>query len=373
MELEEKFIKLCLFEIIVEYLNHISPDNNHNEEKKASLSKKYLAVLDKETRQLLGIKKKFKSYSIHKCVPKNSDINYEAIHIFTNFNSGIDITLNDYQISVELNEFFAVYHGIDALNYCNNINWDTLNQISSRLNPLYQKFIALKHRSEENFETFISNILGQKRIYFSASNSYDLQLPAAEFNMGITDSGAIQPQESIHIVQFARKRNKSWLGVADDFRNNFIEFMMITFTLSKLKLSSEMFIPLLLDLEDVDLRKQSIERKKPLRDKICRIVNAGEKYLEKNSSKDLTYFDLLYPSGLIRTRIPNKLNSRKEYREFTHFFSKDQEEKRKLTTLFEVINYENQKRCEYEKQCVEHYELVSEIIKSKQEFTSVDE
>jgi hypothetical protein len=204
----------------------------------------------------------------------------------------------------------------------------------------------------------------KKRAYFSASNSYDLQLPRAEFNMGITDSHISQNPESIHIVQEYWSRSGMWFPVSHDFKRNFIEFIMLTFTLSQMELSHGNFIPILLDLENFDLRRRSIERKKNLLNKISMLVTAGKNYLDVHKEKKLTYFDLLYPARLVRVRNTTNEHEKIEYSEFTHFFSKDQEDKRKINDLLALINYNNAERMNYEIERKREFEEVRDLIES---------
>jgi hypothetical protein len=363
LDQDHDYFKECLFNIEVEHLNHISPSNYIIDQRTESPSDKYLAVLDARDRKLLGIKKYYKSYPKEKCVPKNSEINSDAVSIFFHFSENKKIYRYHWKISEERNEFFVVYLGITALSYCENIDWRSLERIV-RLELLQNKFKQLVEERPEIFDSFISNFCGNKRIYFSASNSYDLQLPRAEFNMGITDSHFSESPESIHIVQNYWSRSGMWLPVSLDFKLNFIEFIMLTFTLAQIELTSDKFIPVLLDLMNFDLRRRSLERKKNLLSKISEVVVKGKCYLDAKRGKQLTYFDLLYPAQLVRSRSTKDALEKVEYAEFTHFFSKVIEDKRKIDDLITVINYSQSDRIKYEIERKREYEDVRELIES---------
>lgn len=364
-EVNQQFEEDCLFEIDVEHLIHISPNYGINGPRVESRSEKYLAVLDQRDRTFLGVKKYFKSYAIEKSVPQNREINSDALAIFSQFSDNKKINLYNWKISKEKNQFFVVYLGLDAITYCNNIDWASEKMHTNSAKILHQRFIKFKEDYREKFEMFLSDFCGQKRIYFSASNSYDLQLPRAEFNMGITDPFTVNGAESIHVAQKNWSRSGMWFPVSEDFRRNLIEIIMISFTLSQITIRSEMFIPVLLDLESYDLRIRSLERKKKLLEKVALTYNLGKKYIEVNADKERTYFDLLYPTGLIRVRSLKGDQSELEYGEFTHFFSKDNEDERKLSDLLTVINYSDSERKNYEFERREEFEDVRELIISK--------
>lgn len=361
-EIVEQFESECLFLIDIEHLNHISPYHKFSDNNVESTSDKYLAVLDRRDRLFLGIKRYFKSYGRGKCVPTNREINADALSIFGQFHDEKNIYRLTWKISEERNQFFVVYLGVKAITYCDDIDWNLNEFHSERLKLLHERFIDLKDNQKEKFEKFLSDFCGNKKIYFSASNSYDLQLPRPEFNMGITDPDEVDKTESIHLAQDYWSRSGMWFPIALDFKGNLMEFIMITFTLSEITIERSMYIPVLLDLEGYDLRRRSLERKKNLLEKVALAYAEGVRHLNDKSDKELTYFDLLHPTRLIRVRSLKNENDQFKYGEFTHFFSKDKDDERKLSDLMTVINYSSSERAQYEKERSEEFNQVSGLI-----------
>ena len=360
MEAPESFIKECLFPIDVEHLCHVDPERNNDQR---SNSNKYLAVLDHNTREMLGVKKYFKSYPIEKCVPHNGEILNDALRIFSNFSENKKVIFYDWKLSEGREQFFVILLGLEASIYLKQVDWENNYRVPTNITKsIFNKFLSIKKESPSNFLTFLEKQCINKRIYFSASNSYDIQLPRPEFNMGLTDL-FVEDRSSttVHLAQFNWSRGGMWFPPSLNFELNIREWIITSFTLSQIELASKNLAAIVLDLENIDIRRRSLERKTESLNKAKMIVNTVNEYISENEKKSFSYFDLLFLTSLIRWHSKESLKEL-QFREFTHHFSKKPEDERKMKDLLTLASYSDSERFLYEAQRHEEFMLIQDQL-----------
>ena len=361
MEAPASFIKECLFPISVEELNHIHPEKKDHT---PSHSKKYLSVLDEETREFLGIKKNYKSYEKEKCVPSNEFILREGLFIFFNYCENNKPIYLDWRLKEDRAQFFVVLLGKPILSFVKAIVWEKDPRMPSNLKQEFiQMFLDFKNFNSRGFEKFIEMQCANKRIYFSVTNSYDLQLPRPEFNIGLTDIYEGETSsKTVHLAHFFWSRGAMWFPPTDTFERNLREWLIITFTLSQIELDSEHLIPITIDLENLDFRKSSLERKPELLQKVQAVVDKTRTYIQIHSEKAMTYFDLLSLTSLIRGHTMESIKDLK-FKEFAHHFSKEQEDEKKIKSLLSISSLSNIERWNYEKQRYDEFIQIQDLLK----------